>query len=77
MTKWLDHVRSVYQKKKKGNSSYKYSQALRDASKTWTAAKGKAPAKKGRAKRKAKKSKSKIEEGGFLPQEKKKRKIPR
>ena len=66
MTKWTDHAKSVYQKGKKKNASYKFSQALKDAAKTWK----KAP--KGKAAKAAPKKK-----GGYLPGQKKKRKIPR
>jgi len=32
---WITHVTTTYRKKKKGNSSYKYSQAMKDAKKTY------------------------------------------
>lgn len=32
---WITHVTATYRKKKKGNSSYKYSQAMKDAKKTY------------------------------------------
>ena len=32
---WITHVTATYRKKKKGNPNYKYSQAMKDAKKTY------------------------------------------
>ena len=63
MTKWTDHAKAVYQKGKKKNAAYKFSQALKDAAKTWK----KAP--KGKV--------AKAKTGGYLAGGKKKRQIRR
>ena len=34
-SKWVEHVKAFYQKKKKSNPSYKYSQAMKDAKATY------------------------------------------
>ncbi len=65
---WITHVKSVYAKGKKTNSSYKYGQAMKDAKKTYKR-KGAAaateevaaPKKRGR-KKKSRKSKKSVEE---------------
>jgi hypothetical protein len=44
---WISHVKAFYQKKKKKNPAYKYSQAMKDARSTY---KKKAVAKKKKAK---------------------------
>ena len=52
-SKWVQHVQSVYRKKKAKNSSYTYGQAMKDAKATYK--------KTGATKSKSKKSKSKEE----------------
>ena len=47
MSAWISHVKAHYAKMKKKNPSYKYSQALKDAAKTY---KKKAPVKKSKKK---------------------------
>ena len=56
---WIQHVKSFYQKKKKEDPSYKYSQAMKEARSTYkkkgSAAPAAEPAKPKRKRRRAKK----------------------
>ena len=65
---WITHVKSIYAKGKKSNSSYTYGQAMKDAKKTYkrgaasTASEEAAPKKRRGRKKKSRKSKKSVEE---------------
>ena len=74
MTAWIDHVKKVYAAGKKKSASYKYSQAMKDAKKTYKkkGVAAKAHAKKAR-KTKAKKEAEEEDLGGSLRRKVKKK----
>ena len=63
-SKWVEHVKAFYQKKKKSNPSYKYSQAMKDAKATYKKVGATATKKSKKTTRKSKKNEEEEEKVG-------------